>query len=176
MDKSRLLFLLAKADEILGEMNEHLIVYISGGANMCLYVGSRASTHDIDAFPSDEKLLRSVSERMQALFQLPQGWFNPSGTLFVTEAMMKQATLGLDFNNLKVYFLAFDAMLVLKLLASRPEHEAFDLQDSIVLIQKLGIKNIDEIDALINKYKPSWNNAFVMSFAKKALELAHRQN
>ena len=172
MDRRRLLFLLAKADEMLGEMGEKLTIYVSGGANMCLYVGSRDSTRDIDTTPSSEKLLRKLAVKMQALFCLPSNWLNPSGTIFVTEKMMAESVLGLDFPNLKVYFLSYRCMLVLKVLASRKKMGSHDLQDSAALIKKLDIKAPDEISALVDEYMPAWNNPFVMAFAKEALELA----
>ena len=172
MDRRRLLFYLAKADELLGEMSEKLTVYVSGGANMCLYVGSRDSTSDIDTMPSNEALLRKLSLRMQALFSLPNNWLNSSGAIFVTGKMMEESVLGLDFPNLKVYFLSYECMLVLKVLAARHEMDSHDLQDAIALVQKLGIKSLDEVDMLVNRYKPAWNNPFVMAFAKEALGLA----
>ena len=46
-----------------------------------------------------------LSEKMQKLFSLPNGWLNPSGRIFITDDMRKEAVLGLNFNNLKVHFL-----------------------------------------------------------------------
>lgn len=175
MDRKKILFYFAKADEILRDMGKDLILYVSGGANMCLYVSGRDSTHDIDTVPSDEALLRELAIKMQALFNLPNGWLNPSGTIFVTGQMTDEAVLGLDFNNLKVYFLTHHAMLVLKVLSGRREPGKHDLHDTAVLIRKLGIKSVAEIDDLINKYKPDWNNAFVLAFANEALALATTQ-
>ncbi|MCL1878340.1 MAG: hypothetical protein FWF80_05745 [Defluviitaleaceae bacterium] len=174
MDRKRLLFYLSKADEFLAETGEVLTIYVSGGANMCLYVGSRTSTRDIDTVPSDEVLLKKLAKHLQALFDLPRSWLNPSGTLFVTDKMIREAVLGLDFNNLKVHFLSFRAMLVLKVLAARKEPGKHDLEDAIVLIRKLGIKSVAEIDALVNEYKPDWNNPFVLAFAEEALRLSRK--
>lgn len=171
MDRKKLLFYFAKADEILADMGESLDLYISGGANMCLYLNSRDSTRDIDTLPSDERLLLELAVKMQSLFNLPNGWLNPSGTLFITDNMVDEAILGLSFNNLKVYFLSHQAMLVLKVLAARKEKGKYDLQDAAVLINKLDISTVDEIEDLINKYKPEWNNAFVLAFAKEALSI-----
>ena len=172
MDRKQLLFYFAKADEILADMGKVLDIYVSGGANMCLYVNSRESTHDIDALPSDEHLLRELAKKMQAMFDLPGGWLNPSGTIFITKQMVSESILGLSFTNLKVYFLSYQAMLVLKVVAARKEAGLHDLQDAAALIKKLNIKTVEEIDDLINKYKPDWNNAFVLAFAKEALFLA----
>ena len=172
LDRRRILFYLAKADELLAEMGEELTVYVSGGANMCLYVGSRDSTSDIDTTPSNEALLRKLAGKMQTMFSLPNNWLNPSGTIFVTERMMTESVLGLDFPNLKVYFLSFKCMLVLKVLAARSEMDKHDMQDTIALLIKLKIKSLAEVSALVDEYKPAWNNQFVMSFAKEALELA----
>ena len=63
-------------------------------------------------------------------------------------------------------------MLVLKVLAARHEMDSHDLHDTIVLLKKLEIKELSVINDLVNKYKPAWNNPFVLSFAKEALELA----
>ena len=172
MDRRRLLFYLAKADEVLGEMGESLTIYVCGGANMCLYVGSRDSTSDIDTAPSDEEILRKLANRMQLLFNLPGNWLNPSGTIFVTGKMIDESVLGLNLNNLKVYFLSHKSMLVLKVLAARHEMDSHDLHDTIALLKKLEIKHLSVINDLINEYKPAWNNPFVLSFAREALELA----
>ena len=171
MDRRRLLFYLAKADEVLGEMNASLSIYVCGGANMCLYVGSRDSTSDIDTTPSDENVLRILANRMQQLFNLPSNWLNPSGTIFVTGKMIEESVLGLNLNNLKVFFLSHKSMLVLKVLAARHEMDSHDLHDTIALLKKLEIKKLSDINDLINEYKPAWNNPFVLSFAKEALEL-----
>jgi len=174
MDRQQFLFYFTKMDELLREKGQELKIYVSGGANMCLFVQSRDKSHDIDAVPSDEDLLREISEKMAKLFSLPKSWINPSATIFVTGKMLDEAVLGLNYPNLKVYFLAFRAMLVLKVLSSRRKEDGFpDMEDSVALIKKLGITAIKEIDDLINEYKPDWNNAFVLEFAKEALSKAN---
>jgi len=172
MDRRKLLFYFAKADEILRDKNQFLSIYVSGGANMCLYVNTRESTHDIDTYPSDEDILWELSETMQRLFELPSGWINPSGTLFVTEKMRSEAIQGLNFNNLNVYFLSFQAMLVLKVLSGRTDDKFFDVKDTVNLLKKLNLKTLAEVDRLIDEYKPDWNNPLVMKFSEECLKKA----
>ena len=172
MDRRKLLFYFAKADEVLRDKNQHLTIYVSGGANMCLYVNTRESTHDIDTYPSDEDILRELSETMQRLFELPSGWLNPSGTLFITKKMRDEAVQGMNFNNLKVFFLSFESMLVLKVLSGRTDDKFFDMKDTINLLKKLNIKTLKEVDKLIEQYKPDWNNMLVMKFSEDCLKKA----
>jgi hypothetical protein len=171
MSRKNILFYFTEMDAILRETGDALKLWVCGGANMCLYVKVRESTHDIDTYPSDEGLLWAVVEKMRQKYNLPNGWLNPSGTIFVTEQMRDEAVLGLDFPNLKVYFLAYEAMLVLKVLAGRGG-DFPDLNDAAALIKKLGITDIAAVDALIKKYNPTWNNAFVLKFAGEALMLS----
>ena len=86
--------------------------------------------------------------------------------------MIEESVLGLNLNNLKVYFLSHKSMLVLKVLAARHEMYSHDLHDTIALLKKLEIKKLSDINDLVNEYKPAWNNPFVLSFAKEALQLA----
>ena len=174
MDKKQLLFYFTKADEVLRDMGEVLDLYVSGGANMCFYVGSRDSTHDIDTAPSDENILRELSQKMQKLFPLPSTWLNPSGQIFITNEMKTEAELGLSFNSLKVFFLSYRAMLVLKVLSGRTGKEFHDLEDTVVLMEKLHINTLNQVDNLVMHYKPEWNNPLVMSFAENALKLHNK--
>jgi hypothetical protein len=169
LDKKQMLFYFTKADEVLCEMEKILDLYVCGGANMCFSVGSRDSTHDIDTAPSDENILRELSQKMQTLFPLPSTWLNPSGQIFITQKMKDESVLGLEFNNLKVFFLSYASMLVLKVLSGRTGEEFHDMNDTISLIQKLKIESLTEIDRLVMSYKPDWNNPLVMNFAEDAL-------
>jgi hypothetical protein len=159
MDKKQMLFYFTKADEVLREMDKHLDLYVCGGANMSFYAGSRDSTHDIDTAPSDENILRELSNKMQSLFPLPNTWLNPSGQIFITQKMKDESILGLEFNNLKVFFLSFTSMLVLKVLSGRMGEEFHDLNDTIFLLQKLKITSLPEVDRLVMSYKPDTTNA-----------------
>jgi len=110
-----------------------------------------------------------ILKEMQEYFPLPDAWLNPSGTMFITKEMCEESILSLDMNNLKVYFLKHEAMLVLKVLSGRREDKYPDKRDTIALLRKTNIRSLQVIDALVMKYKYKWNNPYVMQFAEDAL-------
>jgi len=170
MDRKKMLFYFNKADAVLKEMGKSLSIWVSGGANMCFYIRSRESTHDIDTYPDDEAVLRELSRNMQKLFPLPNAWLNASGRIFITERMREESEQGLNFNHLKVNFLRAEAMLVLKVLAGRTGEEFHDVEDTVALLKHLNIKSLNAVDALIMEYKEDWNTPLVMHFANEALK------
>jgi hypothetical protein len=170
MDRHQLLFYLSEADAMLREWNATLVIYVSGGANMCIYQNARHSTHDIDAYVKDDTLFEELRVKMSARFNLPVSWINASANLFVTPKMLDTSEFTLDFNNLKVYFLNTESMLVLKVAAGR--EDSFDLQDAAALIKKLDIHSHSRIMELVDEYMPGWNNPYVAYFAQKALTQA----
>ena len=87
------------------------------------------------------------------MHNLPKNWLNSGGNMYVSEKMQQTAVLGMDMTNLKVYFLDWKSMIVLKILASR---EQPDKTDAIALIRKYNVKDEEEVVKWCKELQPHW--------------------
>ena len=127
---------------------------------MCLYIGSREATQDIDAATNDGdanieavETLRTYADKMSVLFNLPSGWLHSGGNMYITEPMKKTAVRAFEMSNLVVNFLNWKSMLVLKIIAFR---EQPDITDSVAILRKYNIRSADDIYKWIQELKPEW--------------------
>lgn len=117
---------------------------------MALVLGSRKVTKDIDAYlapPTDP--VRRVAQAVAQELGLPPDWLNDGikGFFYVPPPQ----TLWREFGGLRVYAVAADYMLALKIYAARQA----DCQDVQALAQHLGIRTSDEALEVAGRYIPS---------------------
>ena len=161
MDKQKLLLYLSKLNEVLSMDDVHLELFISGGANMCLYVQSRDATHDIDVSTrSMDKdggvatdLIAKYAGKVADMMNLPLGWLNTGGNLVVTKKMLEDVVKGIEMSHLTVWFFGWKTMLVQKISANR---EQPDITDSIALIRKHQVRDLDEVDGWMKELLGDW--------------------
>jgi len=176
MDKMKILSYLNKLNELLRLDNEYLEIYVSGGANMCLYVQTREATHDIDAgtrygdsVPELPDKVNHYSEKMSDMFELPIGWLNTGGNMHITAPMRETAVDGINLSNLTIYFLHWKSMLVLKIGAFR---EQPDITDAVAIIKKYDVRDADEIDAWMKELRGAWYHVGTRYNIEKMLDIA----
>jgi hypothetical protein len=142
--------------QCLEELNDELQainikgeVCLYGGAVMCLVYDARPATKDVDAVFKPTMEIRQAVERVAKRNGLPSDWLNDAVKGFLVPHQQK---IFLDLPNLKVYVPEPDYLLAMKAISARVE--SYDPEDVKLLIGTLGLKNPDEVFALIEKYYP----------------------
>jgi hypothetical protein len=124
-------------------------VCLYGGAVMCLVYDARPATKDVDAVFKPTTEIRQAVERVAERNNLPSDWLNDAVKDFLVPHQQK---VFFDLPNLKVYVPEPDYLLAMKAISARVE--SYDPEDVKLLIQELGLKNPEEVFALIEKYYP----------------------
>ena len=124
-----------------------------GGAVMLLEVGKREVTKEIDAY-FDQKHAAAIREAATAIAQregLSVNWLNDAVKgFFYTQPPNKRWA---EYPGLRVYIPTLDYLLVMKVIAGRPQ----DIEDARALIKKLHISNAQDVFALITSYTKQEN-------------------
>lgn len=128
-------------------------ILLVGGAVMLLEVGNRDVTKDIDAY-FDPKYATAIRDAVVTIAKregLPAGWLNDAVKgFFYTQPPNRRWA---EYPGLRVYVPTLDYLLVMKLIAGRPQ----DIEDAKALIQKLHISNAQEVFDLIARYTKQQN-------------------
>ncbi len=149
-------------DEIGRELADKGItaeIAIYGGVAMLLQFGARAATRDIDFTHVDGNagVLQKVAEKVGARHGMPQGWFNDSVRMFVSDRP-ELMPFG-DFpaggrTGLRVLLASPRYILAMKLLAMRSPLETNDMRDVWHLLDECRITTADEAVAWISRFYP----------------------
>lgn len=124
-----------------------------GGAVMLLEVGNREVTKDIDAY-FDHKYATAIRDAVTTIAKregLPSGWLNDAVKGFFSTQPPNRRWA--EYPGLRVYIPTLDYLLVMKLLAGRPQ----DIEDAKALVRKLQISTSDEVFELITRYTKQQN-------------------
>ena len=133
----------------LSDMNRIGEVYIVGGAAISLAFGGRDATEDIDAIYKPRNEIRKIIKIMADEHDLRSDWLNNDAEHFITESMT--FTLLLEHSNLKVFHIDAECLLAMKLASARPETSP-DMDDCLLLMDKLGITEEKELLRLVDLY------------------------
>jgi hypothetical protein len=132
------------ADGVVGE------VYLVGGAVMCLALGARPATRDVDAVFQPAALVRAAAARVAARAGVPDKWLN--------DAVKGYLGTGGDFDpfldlpHLKVFVARPEYLLAMKCASMRLGEEFHDLDDVRYLLRWLNVATTDEALAIVTRY------------------------
>ena len=129
-------------------------VYIVGGAAISLAFGGRDTTEDIDAIYKPRSEIRKIIKVMSDEYNLRSDWLNNDAEHFISEGMT--FTLLYDYSNLKVFHIDAECLLAMKLASARPESYP-DMDDCLLLMDKLGIFEENELLRLVELYTDEEN-------------------
>ena len=124
-------------------------VCLYGGAVMCVAFDARPSTMDVDAVFVPTKEMRVAIDRVGTMLGYGAQWMNDGVKGFLTD---HSQTVFLSLPNIQVYIPVPDYLLAMKTLSARVD--ATDKDDVKFLIRKLGLKNMREVFAIVEKYYP----------------------
>lgn len=149
-------------DEIkryLEEINERMAqdgvrgeVIICGGAVMSMVFGARDATKDIDALFEPASDIRRYATEIAARDGLDEGWFNDAAKGFIDTSKMTFEPVS-EMSNLTVRRPTDEEMLALKLTSARDQ--SFDLADALYLMRRIGVRAIDEVMDIMQRYMPA---------------------
>ena len=126
-------------------------IHVVGGAVMVLEHAARDGTHDVDCgeiAPHGEILQASFAVATE--LKLPQGWLNQQASSYVPADAPWQQSAIFDHPNLRLYAIAPEALLAMKLQAGR----ASDVADIRFLLKLLKIQDRDDVLALVGAVFP----------------------
>jgi hypothetical protein len=140
-------------------------LYLVGGAVMCLALGARDSTRDIDAVFKPTSAIRQAAARVATKAGLPDTWLNDAVKGFLGSRGEFDAFL--DLPSLRVFVARPEYLLAMKCAALRLGEEFRDLDDVRYLLRYLNITRVDDAMAIVTRY---FEPAQLMPKTRLALE------
>ena len=137
-------------NDMLAAADKNGSILMAGGAALALVHGARPSTYDIDAIFQPAEDMREIIKLIADKHSLGGDWLNDGVKGFLTPQMQDSQEVFHEFTNLTISSLNAECLLAMKLTSARALSK--DMSDSIFLMKKLGIKNEDELFAIIEKY------------------------
>jgi hypothetical protein len=130
--------------EVVGE------VYAVGGAVMCLALGARQSTRDVDAWFRPARAVREAAARVAAKTGVHPAWLNDAVKGFLGSRGSFDAWL--ERPNLRVYVALPEYLLAMKCVSMRLGAEFHDLEDVRFLLRYLNIERTSEALDVVLRY------------------------
>ncbi len=148
--KADLLRLFELLDAELGMQNVVGEVYVVGGAVMCLALGARDATRDVDAWFRPARLVREAAARVAAHANVPEDWLNDAVKGFLSP----RGTFDdyLELPHLRVFVAQPSYLLAMKCAAMRLGEEFHDVDDVRYLLRYLNITAAAEAMDLVTMY------------------------
>ena len=137
-------------NEELARTDTHAELYLVGGAVMCLALGARAATRDIDAWFRPSTRVRQAAARVAAVAAVPEDWLNDAVKAFLSPR--GEFDRYLDRSHLQVFVAQPGYLLALKCMAMRLGEEFQDVDDIRYLLRHLNITAAAAAMAVVTRY------------------------
>jgi len=137
-------------DAELAAEDAHGELYLVGGAVMCLVLGARESTRDVDAYFQPTRLIREAARRVAAKTGVPHDWLNDAVKGFLSPRGSFEPYL--DLPHLEVFVARPEYLLAMKCAAIRLGEEFHDLDDVRFLLRYLDITTVEEALEVVTRY------------------------
>jgi len=142
--------LLALLDEELGAADADGELYLVGGAVMCLVLGARDATRDVDAMFRPTRVIREAAARVASRADVPSGWLNDAVKGFLSPR--GDFVPFLELAHLKVFTADPRYLLAMKCAAMRLGEEFQDLDDVRFLLRYLNIATVADALEIVTRY------------------------
>ncbi|MEJ0085516.1 MAG: DUF6036 family nucleotidyltransferase [Pseudomonadota bacterium] len=126
-------------------------VGVVGGAAMVLAFNARQSTRDVDAVFDPSSKVRAAAARVAAAQKLPADWLNDAVKGFMPADTEPRSIL-LDLPHLAVWTPPPQYLLAMKAIAAR--FDSNDAQDLRTLIRHIGLRRVEQVLEVIERYYP----------------------
>ena len=150
LTKADILRLFELLNEELAASDTHGEAYLVGGAVMCLALGARASTRDVDAWFQPAKLVREAAARVAARVAAPDNWLNDAVKAWLSPR--GEFDRYLELSHLQVFVAQPAYLLAMKCVALRLGAEFHDLDDVRYLLRYLNIETASEAMKIVARY------------------------
>ena len=117
---------------------------------MCLCLNAREQTKDIDEIFSPKNKIYEFIEEIAEEESVRTDWLNDGIKGFLSAN--DNVYLLENMSNLKIYAANPEYLLAMKVLSARTEEDQHDMYDIKFLIDKLKLKNPDEVIDIVLKY------------------------
>lgn len=125
-------------------------LYLVGGAVMCLALGARDATRDVDALFEPSRVVREAARRVAGKAGLPDTWLNDAVKGYLSPR--GEFDRFLELPHLRVFVAHPRYLLAMKCAAMRLGEEFHDVDDVRYLLRHLGISTVDEALAVVRLY------------------------
>ena len=147
-DDIRRLFVLLDAE--LGEQEVVGELYLVGGAVMCLSLGARDATADVDALFRPARVVREAAARVAIAAGVGETWLNDAVKGYLSSRGEFEAYLELP--HLRVFTALPEYLLAMKCAALRLGAAFHDLDDVRFLLRYLNVTSADEAMRIVTQY------------------------
>ena len=142
------LFELLNAELAAGGVEGEL--YLVGGAVMCLALGARDATRDVDALFKPTRIVREAATRVARKAGVPDTWRNDAVKGYLSPR--GEFDRFLELSHLRVFVAHPRYLLAMKCAAMRLGEEFHDVDDVRYLLRHLGISTADEALGVVRQY------------------------
>ena len=125
-------------------------LYLVGGAVMCLALGARDATRDVDAFFEPASEIRAAAARVGALARVGEHWLNDAVKSFL--GTRGEFAPYLELPNMRVFVAEPHYLLAMKCVAMRLGEEFHDLDDVRYLLRHLDVRTSKEALEIVVRY------------------------
>lgn len=125
-------------------------LYLVGGAVMCLALGARDATRDVDALFKPSRVVREAARRVAGKAGVPDTWLNDAVKGYLSPR--GEFDHFLELPHLRVFVAHPRYLLAMKCAAMRLGEEFHDVDDVRYLLRHLGISTVDEALAVVRLY------------------------
>jgi len=150
LTKADILKLFELLDAELATTGTHAELYLVGGAVMCLALGARAATRDVDGWFQPVARVREAAVRVAHLASVPETWLNDAVKAWLSPRGTFDSYL--ERPHLKVFVAQPQYLLAMKCLALRLGEEFHDLDDVRYLLRFLNIASAADALAIVTRY------------------------
>ena len=142
--------LLGLLDAELGAVDAEGELYLVGGAVMCLVLGARAATRDVDGLFRPTRVIREAAARVATRAGVPANWLNDAVKGFLSPR--GDFVPFLELAHLRVFTADPRYLLAMKCAAMRLGEEFQDIDDVRFLLRYLNIDSVAEALQVVTRY------------------------
>lgn len=125
-------------------------LYVVGGAVMCLALGARDATRDVDALFRPTRMIREAAARVALEAGVPETWLNDAVKAYLSPR--GDFSRFLELPHLVVFVAEPRYLLAMKCAAMRLGEEFHDLDDVRYLLRHLNVSTVEEALAIVTRY------------------------
>lgn len=150
LTKTDILTLFELLNAELETTDTHAELYLVGGAVMCLALGARAATRDVDGWFQPVVRVREAAARVALRASVPEAWLNDAVKAWLGSRGSFDRYL--ERSHLQVFLAQPEYLLAMKCVAMRLGEEFHDLDDVRFLLRYLNLTSATDALAIVTRY------------------------